>query len=296
MPSEKFGIADKIIFEKRAEDYPPFVTLVSKQSHCKIALHGAHILSFIPHGSPDLLWLSSKALYQNDKAIRGGIPICWPWFGSSDKPSHGFARIHSWEVIRSGVDEEENPHITLQLVSNDASKKLFDYKFCAELSVTVSDTLDVQFSVINRDEKTFTITEALHTYFRISHVDSVKVTGLEGCSFIDQLDHDKEKLQQGAIKIKAEVDRIYQNSVDTCTICDEGLRRNIIVSKTDSKSTVVWNPWIQKSAAMADFDEGGYQHMVCVESANIGDHQITLKPGERHMMKLNISESSSLET
>lgn len=289
MNSEKFGIEKKIVFEKPIKDYPAFVTLYSKQSRCKIALHGAHVLSFIPNGSDDLLWLSSSAIYQNDKAIRGGIPLCLPWFGRVATPSHGFARISEWKVVESGVDVEERAHITLRLESDD-----WEYKFSAQLRIEVSEVLKLELTMKNIDEKPFTFTEALHSYFNISDVKNVSLTGLEGRNYIDSLDGDKEKIQHGAIKIDAEVDRIYRATEDTCIIYDKGFNRKISISKENSKSTVVWNPWIDKSASMVDFEEGGYRQMLCVESANIGKEEIVLQSGESHTMRCIIRENISI--
>lgn len=277
-------VSEKIIFEAPIEGYPPFVTLYSKYSRCKIALHGAHVLSFIPNGSEDILWLSSKAIYKNDKAIRGGIPICLPWFGGADIPSHGFARVSQWEVVKSGVDEDGSPFIYLKLESDE-----WEHKFSAELFIEVSDVLKLELTMKNLDEKAFTFTQALHTYFNISDVKNVSLIGLDGVKYIDSLDGNAEKTQHGAIEIDAEIDRIYQDTEDECIIEDKGYKRKISISKVNSKSTVVWNPWIKKSASMADFDEGGYKNMLCVESANIGNEEITLQSGEEHSMKVFIS-------
>ncbi len=283
---ENFMCSDKqIVFEKPIENYPSFVTLYSKYSRCKIALHGAHVLSFIPNGSHDLLWLSSCAIYRNDKAIRGGIPLCLPWFGGTSTPSHGFARVSEWEVLESGVDEDGSPYICLRLESDD-----WDYKFSAQLRIEVSEVLKLELTMKNLDKKPFTFTEALHSYFNISDVKNVSLTGLEGRKYIDSIDGDTEKIQHGAIEIEAEIDRIYQDTENVCVIHDKGFNRKISISKENSKSTVVWNPWIEKSATMSDFDEGGYQNMLCVESANIGNEEIVLQAGEQHSMKVTIGE------
>lgn len=282
MSNEKFAIENKIVFETPIEDYPPFVTLYSKYSSCKIALHGAHVLSFMLHGKEDLLWLSSKALYRNDKAIRGGIPICLPWFGGVDTPSHGFARISKWDVIKSGQNVDESPYIFFRLTSD---------KFIAEYFVEVTEVLKLELTVKNLDEKPFVFTEALHSYFNISNVKNVNLSGLEGIKYIDSLDESTEKTQHGAIEIDAEIDRIYLETEEVCVIDDSGYNRKISIRKENSKSTVVWNPWIEKSASMVDFDEGGYKNMLCVESANIGDEEIVLQSGESHSLKVIIGET-----
>ncbi len=281
MYSKNFGINGKIIFEKPIDDFPPFVTLYSKDSHCKIALHGAHVLSFVPNNSKDILWLSSDAIYEKSKAIRGGIPICLPWFGSVGKPSHGFARISEWSVVESGLNNDY-PYIKFFL------ELLDEYRF--ELFVEVSDALTMILSVENLNDKEMIMSEALHSYFNISDIENVFISGLEGKNYIDSLDHDKIKKQEKKIFINAEIDRIYQDTEDICVIEDSGFNRKIIISKENSKSTVVWNPWIKKSASMVDFELDGYRNMVCVESANIGEREVILQKGEKHNMQVVIEE------
>jgi len=290
MHCKKFGIEGKIEFEYSEENYPSFVMLYSKESECKLALHGAHILSFIPTGSKDLLWLSSKARYEEGTAIRGGIPLCFPWFASEAQPAHGFARTHTWEVLRTGVDEEGNPHIRLGLASTAQTRKLWDYDFHVQVLVRVSKQLSLEFIVENRDSKSFMMTEALHSYFAVSNIENVLLLGLEGKTYTDSLNASKQKIQEGAIKVDAEIDRIYHDSQETCTIVDSGEKRKIVISKENSDSTVVWNPWIEKSSKMGDFDEDGYQNMLCVESANVAPSRVTVNPSQCHSMKLVIEE------
>jgi D-hexose-6-phosphate mutarotase len=209
-----------------------------------------------------------------------------PWFGGVFAPSHGFARISTWEVVESGVDEGSSPFICFELVSDD-----WDYKFVANLRVEVSKVLKLELTMKNLDEKAFTFTEALHSYFNVSDIKNVSLSGLEEQKYIDSLDGDREKSQNKAIKIDAEIDRIYQGTEDECIIKDDGYNRKISIKKENSKSTVVWNPWIEKSSKMSDFDKDGYKNMLCVESANIGDEEIVLQSGEEHSMRVIISKT-----
>ncbi len=281
MNYKKFEIKNKIVFETPIDNYPPLVTLTSKHSTCKISLHGAHILSFKPNDKKDLLWLSSLAIYRQDKAIRGGIPICLPWFGGFDTPSHGFARISSWEIIESKNFDDEFLSITFRL-KND--------KFIADYYVEISTTLNIELKVKNISEDKFEFTQALHSYFNISDVKNTIIKGLENQNYIDSIDNNREKTQQGYIRIDKEIDRIYTNTNSQTLILDKGYKREIIISTKNSKSTVVWNPWIEKSSKMSDFDEGGYKKMLCIESANIGFEKIILQKGESHSLKVKISE------
>lgn len=279
-----------VTYEGIREEYPPILTLRSDKSICQIALHGAHVLSFIPAESKDLLWISDQAHYREGKAIRGGIPICWPWFGAhpseDSKPSHGFARISTWEVVRTGT-EEGNPYAVLALTTSAETKQLFDYDFLLELKVVASESLQVSLTTTNQDTRSFVITEALHSYFDIADITKVRLSGLEMKSYIDQLQHNHRFRQEGPVTIDREVDRIYQNG-DACRIDNPlGIYS---VTPTGSRSTVVWNPWIDKARRLSDFSDEAYRRMLCVETANIGDDRVTIAPGESHTIRVTIKK------
>ena len=272
------------------EDFPPVLSLESDKSRCTIALYGAQVLSFIPKGGKDLLWVSQKAVYQTGKAIRGGIPICWPWFGAHPtddaKPSHGFARISPWKVVATGT-EGDDPFALLRLESSDATRRLFDYDFLLELKVVAGESLTLSLTTTNRDSRPFEITEALHSYFGIGDISRVRIEGLDGKRYIDQLLANRIDRQSGDVRFEAEVDRIYDNG-DTYTI--RSLLGSRTVTPTGSKSTVVWNPWIIKSARLNDFGDAEYKAMVCVETANAGSEMIRLAPGKSHTVGVTIKE------
>ena len=286
-----FTIANHIVFENKKKDFPPFLMLSSPHSQCIVSLHGAQILSFIPRNQHDLLWLSEKAFYERGKAIRGGIPLCFPWFASAGSPAHGFARIMPWEVIKSSVDTKGNPSVKLRLQANEQTKVLWNFEFSAELFVQVSKKLQVNLSITNEDDKPFSFTQAMHSYFQISDVQNVILSGLQESVFIDSLDNDTCKAEKDVIKINAEIDRIYQNNKKTCVIKDRGFSRHVTISKENSHSTVVWNPWIKKSSTMKDMQKEDYKHMLCVESANVKNQKIILKSGATHSMSLTIQVS-----
>lgn len=292
MQETYFSIPKHISFKTQKNNFPPFIMLTSPHSQCSISLYGGQVLSFIPKNHPDILWLSEKAFYQEGKAIRGGIPLCFPWFASEGSPAHGFARIMTWEVIDSGIDNKENPYIKLKLEANEHTKYFWDFKFSAELLVKVSQKLEINFSITNEDEKSFSFTEALHSYFQISSIENITLRGLEDCSYIDSLDNNISKVEENAIVINAEIDRIYQDNENTCIIIDKKFNRKITISKVNSHSTVVWNPWIHKSSTMKDMQKDAYKHMFCVESANVGEKKVLLKSGETHTLQLSIEVSS----
>lgn len=263
-----------------------------KNAHAQaqIALQGAHILSYQPTGEAPLIWLSPNAKFAPGKAIRGGVPICWPWFGNHEKepgyPAHGIARTAMWEVIDSEMTPKGGTRITFALQIDAAAAKLWPHPCALHCIVTVGRELVIELVTQNTGSSPFTITEALHTYFAIGDIDQVQVSGLESCAYIDKVDGFKRKVEPDQVRVGSEVDRVYLNTAEDCIIEDSKLGRNILVSKSGSDSTVVWNPWAEKAAAMADMGEGSYRTMLCVESANAAENAVTVAPGSHHGMRV----------
>lgn len=272
----------------------PKAVVSNSLAHAEIYLHGAHITAFQPHfAEQPVLWMSSEALFQSDKAIRGGIPIVWPWFGphpdDKDKPQHGFARILEWLVKSSAALDDGGTQLSLQLNANDGTRNLWPHLFELELRITVGATLLVELISRNRGPQTITIGGALHTYFQVGDIDQVQVTGLDGQDYLDQLDNHQRLQQNGPIRVEREVDRIYLDTSDECVLVDNMLRRNIRIANRGSQSTVVWNPWIDKSRQLKDFPDDGYRTMLCIETANTPQDSRQLTPGAEHVLAQLIS-------
>jgi glucose-6-phosphate 1-epimerase len=250
-------------------------------------LHGAHILHYQPAGQPPVLWQSKASAFEPGKPIRGGIPVCWPWFGAHPddpkQPAHGLARLVEWEPVNSSATVEATI-ATLKLPVScypDAS---------LQLTVELSDQLSVTLTTTNPHDKELHFTEALHSYFSIQDIPAVTVTGLEGQNYINQLaPADSFHTQVGFISFSEETDRIYVNTKHDCTLIDTTLKRSILIRKENSLSTVVWNPWTDKSARMPDFGNHEFTEMVCVETANCGPNPVVLPPGQTHALRLEIS-------
>jgi glucose-6-phosphate 1-epimerase len=260
----------------------------------RVALHGAHVLSYEPEEGQSLLWLSKEAIFAKGKAIRGGIPVCWPWCADHpsepDYPAHGFARTRAWEVVETGKDLHFS-RLTLALKDSEETRAWFPHAFELEMRVILSKTLKLQFTVINLGETEFTYTGALHTYFAVSHIDRVSVEGLKGCTYIDSIDGGQRKTQEGPIRFAEEVDRIYVDTEDSCVIRDEEWKRDTRIVKSGSRSTVVWNPWIVKAKRMADFGDDEYEEMVCVETTNAAEDAVTVPGQGSHQIELEIAAS-----
>ncbi len=265
------------------------VLLVRHERHgaLDVFLHGAHVTSWVPRGQDPVLWLSPASTFRVDAAIRGGVPICFPWFGGGPdgdrKPSHGYARLRDWQLgsVSEGAD---GVVITLDLTPGPGHESL-----AATYRVTMADTLSLELQVRNTGDVDVTFEEALHTYLAVGDVREVTVAGLGGAMVVDRLGrsapHHQEDDRQ---RLTAETDLIYLGTPATVVTDDPGRGRRVSVEKTGSLSTVVWNPWAQAASAMADLGDA-WTSMLCVETANVRDDAVTLSPGGMHTMTATIS-------
>lgn len=290
---DTFGISG-VEFKELAPCYP-VIYIVNGFSDACIALHGAHVMSFTPKSHEPLLWLSDAAIYREGKAIRGGIPICWPWFGDHPDnclPAHGFARNQFWQLVSIVENIEKETVVTLTLSDSEMSRAIWPHKFTLEVTIAVGKSLSVSLKTVNKDEKPFSITSALHSYLNVGDIQKTEVFGLANVFYRDKLSNDQVFMQTGSLHFDRELDRIYGHSGDDeIRVSDSTNTREIVVGKSGSQSTVIWNPWIDKSSKMTDFEEGGYRHMLCVEAANTCDCNIVVEPGESHTLATIISEA-----
>jgi glucose-6-phosphate 1-epimerase len=271
--------------------------LTGRHGSADVYLHGAHITRWDPAGGRPVLWVSRSSAFAAGQPIRGGVPICFPWFGAhpSDpkQPGHGFARIREWRLVPPpealARGDEDAVAAELELHSTEPPHSAWPHAFSARYRVVVGTTLTMQLDVANTGEAPFSFEEALHTYFAVSDVRRTTISGLEGRPYLDKVAAFAERVQpQEPIRVTAETDRVYLDTQATCTIHDPGWKRRISIAKQGSNSTVVWNPWIDKARAMPDFGDDEWPEMVCVETCNVGANRVTLAPGERHQIRADI--------
>ena len=262
--------------------------LSNDQGAATVALQGAQVMTWAPRDTEAVIWLPEDTRPIAGRAIRGGVPICWPWFGPHGSeptfPSHGFARTATWKVARTDALADGTTRIVLRLEPGDEVRELWSYPSALECRISVGGALELELTTFNTGTGPISLGEALHAYFHVSDVRRVFIHGLDGCSYLDKVDGGRPKRQSGALRINAETDRIYVETAADCVIEDPGLGRRIRVSKQGSESTVVWNPWADKSASLGDLGENGYLHMVCVETANAAQDIVTIPAGEAHRM------------
>jgi glucose-6-phosphate 1-epimerase len=268
----------------------PKVVVTSKSSAAEIYLHGAHVTHFEKNGEPPLIFLSRESFFAPGKAIRGGVPICFPWFGAREgNVMHGFARTAEWELVETVAAPDGSVKLNFLLPENilvQAGWPAAKVNFI----VTVAEKLTMELCVENSSAQDFIFEDCLHTYFSIGDISQISITGLKGIYYLDKTENFARKLETNdAIKISSEMDRVYLNTTGTVEIHDAKLQRKILVDKTGSNSTVVWNPWIEKAKAMADFGDDEYRQMVCVEAGNVGESKISLAPGKVSSLKVSLS-------
>lgn len=287
--NERFGVAGAVKFTAGPGGMP-HAHLRAGGSHAEVALHGGHVLRYGDDGAPPVLWVSREAIYASGKPVRGGIPVCWPWFGPHPadpaKPAHGFARNRLWHVLASGA-EDGRAWLRLGLSDDEATRALWPHPFALELAVSVGPDLDVALMMRNTGDGPATCGGALHSYFGVADVTQARIMGLEGSRYLDQLTG-AEHEQAGSVTIGAEVDRVYYDEGEACAIEDPGLGRRIVIRKAGSRTTVVWNPWVEKSRRLADFADDEYTGMLCVETAMALGDTVALAPGAEHTLRATI--------
>lgn len=283
----RFGVADQLDFEEL-----PGGLVVARVSvpgaSATIAIQGAQVLTYRPDGQAPVIWLSNEARFVPGKSIRGGVPVCWPWFGPHEEqpqfPAHGFARTVPWHLEEAWVMPDGRVQLVFELIQAAAILDQWPHPSVVRNSITVGPELEIQLSTTNTGKRSLVLGQALHAYFEVGDVRQVSITGLDRCDYLDRLAGGERRRQQGDVRFDGETDRIYLATRGCCEIRDPVLRRSILVTSTGSHSTVVWNPWIEKSDRLGDMGPDSYLNMVCVETANAAEDTIHIGPGQTHHM------------
>lgn len=291
--NSRFGIPGQLQFR----DDPGGLTFAEIDNGlctATLCLQGAHVVTWRPKSQAEpVVWVSPQAKFAPGKSIRGGVPICWPWFGphatEAGFPGHGFARTVPWQVTASASLEGGATQVRLILIQNEQTRGQWPHATKLELVVSFGERLGVELVTTNMDTEALVIGEALHTYLQIGDIAGIEIQGLDGCEYVDKVEGGARKSQAGAVTCVGEVDRVYVNTEAECVIVDPGLKRRIHVAKTGSRSTVVWTPWTEKAEKMGDFGpgrqgQGGWREMVCVESGNALDNVVSVAAGQSHTL------------
>jgi glucose-6-phosphate 1-epimerase len=269
----------------------PAVRVDGPQAAGMVYLHGGHVAAWAPAGFDEVLWLSAKSLWEADKPIRGGVPICFPWFGPrAGAAAHGFVRQNPWKL--ESVEQDEGAvTVTLAIDNTMASHSTWPSAYLLRHRITFGSTLTMRLELTNTGTAALTAEEALHTYFGVADVRQARVVGLSGVQYVDKTDNLRQKTQEGNIHITAETDRVYLDTLGTVMVEDPVKKRRIMIAKERSRDTVVWNPWVAKAKAMPDYGDEEWPGMICVETCNVGQHAVAVGPGQTHVMTARISVS-----
>jgi glucose-6-phosphate 1-epimerase len=267
-----------------------------------IARQGAQILGYQVDGQQPLIWRNEAAVFKQGKPVRGGIPVCWPWFGNLDRnpdsvqamrqsqepaKAHGEVRALNWELLGVGEDGEA---LLVELVLPQAEGQLpgWPHNVALKLSIRLDQALNVSLVSFNASRETVTFSQALHTYFAVSDVRQIRIQGLDGLSYIETLEGWEKRQQTGDLTFTGETDRIYLDTPDVLGIVDPDWQRRVLIQTIGSNSAILWNPWIEKTQRFTDMAADGWQGMVCVETANVLSDVVTLDPDEMHVMSVSI--------
>jgi D-hexose-6-phosphate mutarotase len=282
---QQFGIAGKVGFEMVGELAAARVT--TSFASATIALQGAHVMTWQPAGQQPVIWVSKLAKYAPGKSIRGGVPVCWPWFGphasNPQFPGHGFARTVPWALVATKALPDGRVRLEFELIQSDATRAQWPHASTVRNIITVGEELEVELVTTNTGTTPFQLGQALHTYFVVGDIRQTTVAGLEGCEYLDKVGGGRKR-QQGPVTFTQETDRIYLGTHGCCGILDPVMDRTLLITSTGSRSTIVWNPWTEKAERMGDFGAEGPWGMLCVETANADEDVITLEPGETHCL------------
>ncbi|WP_419239818.1 D-hexose-6-phosphate mutarotase [Photobacterium leiognathi] len=261
------------------------IRVIHPLAEAGISLHGGHLIWFKPAGEKDIIWLSENAEFDTQKAIRGGIPVCWPWFGKAGTPSHGFARTSQW-TLQEHRENENGVIVSLQLEDNEETRALWPYKFNNVLTFEIGTELKVSLTSTNTDSQPWSYGGALHTYFDIADINNIEITGM-GPTYLDSTQQGKACEGGDVLTFTSETDRVYTQPEATITINDKNNERNILVINEGHNAAVIWNPWQELSISMGDMADNSFETMVCVEST-IHQPSIELAPGQSHTLATTV--------
>lgn len=284
-----FAIQEQLHFE--SHDSGVVMAVIDNQyGKAMVSIYGGHIVSYQPKGQvEDVFFLSEQAEYGAGKAIRGGTPICWPWFADDTsgfgRPAHGFARRLLWQVAATLTHDDGSTTIQLKLTSDETTLAVWAHAFELTMEITVGASLTLALTTKNVGEKSMEISQALHTYFNISDAAAISIKDLDNVPYLNKLKDFSQEQEDGNVTVQGEIDRIYFDVPKTARLFDKGYQREIVINGEGSNTTVVWNPGPETIKSLSDIPATTYQSFICIETANAAKDLITLEQGQSHCLK-----------
>ena len=289
--NEHFAIPGVLVFRATTSGLS-YAAITTPQATATVYIQGAHLAAWQPAGQKPVIFLSRKSDFMPGKPIRGGVPIAFPWFAARHDgktgPSHGFARIQDWTLAFAAMAGDDL-HLTFTLAPSEISRSLGFDNFHLAYQLSIGRALTMQLTVANEAPTPLVFEEALHTYYAVTDIHEINITGLDGVTYLDKVDDFKPKVQQGPVTITQQTDRVYLNTTTACIIHDTAAKRRTQVEKTGSNTTVVWNPWEDGARRIADLDPTEWHEYVAVETVNAAANTITLAPKATHVMHAHIT-------
>lgn len=297
----QFSIEGELHIDEIATGFP-VIRINNAHASALISLYGGQLLDFKPHDQDEsVIWLSDKAVYKSNHAIRGGVPVCWPWFGAFDNsllaenslPAHGYARTSRWNIQSTLSLLNGGTELVLQMPCNAVCQQYRSLQplFNCDLSlrITVAKALKIELITKNNSQHPVALSEALHTYLNVSNIHNITVQGLEHLAYEDKVSNSRFTLQEKKLRMTNETDSVFIDTSGTVQLCDPGFSRQISISKENSLSTIIWNPWQEKSSLMVDMSDKSWLTMICIESANVLNNKIVLEAGQIHYLSTLIT-------
>ncbi len=289
--NEQYGIPGHVTFQAGPGGLAAAV-MDNEHASARVTLAGGHVVAYQSKGQQPVLWVSPNSAYEAGKAIRGGVPVCWPWFGphpdGGDLPMHGLVRTMLWSVTGARVLPGGATELRLAVCDTPETRAQWPYPFRLEEIITVGPSLRIELVAHNTGGDPFTYTAGLHPYFQVSHIRQIRISGLEGVSYLDKTDDLKRKPGEDTLRITGWTDRIYTGTENDMIINDEGYGRTIRIRKMGSRTSVVWNP-DEKAAGMPDLGAGNEQFFVCAEAVNAVDDAVTVPPGGEARLGMEVT-------
>lgn len=287
----KYGVNDQVLFIE-GKGGLPFIQINNTKATALISIYAGQVLSFKPVDEPeDMMFISNNAYFETGKAIKGGIPICWPWFGSApvkpENPDHGFVRNSFWTVSSVVCMDNGETKVSLVFVDTEETRMMWPYRFHLSLDIIIGDSLTLCLVTRNKGEQAFLITEALHSYFNVGDAAKIEVLGLEKTEYLDKMENFVKVCQVGAVMLEQATDHIHIDVGHDLTIRDPVLDRKINITSSGNKNVVVWNPWAKGSEEIRDLESEDYKSFICVEIANAASSKIEIHPATEYKMITN---------
>ena len=287
----RFGIAG-IAKVSEGNGGLPRVHIAGSSGVGEMYLHGAQITSWKPASHDEVLFVSTKSRWQEGQAIRGGIPICFPWFrakaDNAQAPAHGVVRTRSWE-LEAITENDKGATVSMHTHSDEQTRRWWPGEFRLVHRVTFGPQLTLELVCSNTGTTPLRFEEALHTYNRVADVAQARLQGLDKARFLDNTDSNKEKTQGGEVAIASQTDSAYMNNQSAVDLFDPAMQRRIRLTKQNSRTTVVWNPWREGAAGLKDLGDAEWKQFLCVEASNVLDDSVDLQPGQEHKMTAVLS-------